>query len=213
MYVVAITLLSLIFHITSWDKTWYELYDFPIIEHVLYLTRTYAYYIHREKIIMLGRWPGDHGRRQRKILPSKSQPWRAHTPATNTGNNLNFSNSILFPGNCPTCADNDQPSPVLSHSSLTTLSTASLTHTKQSTPMPGLATCEGYQQHTTGNIYLPHIMDHTAHHGVGEREWGTGSGGSDVTSAVGLSSHVSYDLSHVAHSVSSTSEEGGLMLV
>ena len=49
-----------------------ELYDFPIIEHMLYLTHTYAYYIHRETMIMLGRWPGDHGRRQRSIFPPKS---------------------------------------------------------------------------------------------------------------------------------------------
>ena len=64
-----------------------ELYDFPIIEHVLYLTRTYAYYIHREKMIMLGRWPGNHGRRQRSILPPKSQPLHAYIPATNTSTN------------------------------------------------------------------------------------------------------------------------------
>jgi hypothetical protein len=115
-----------------------ELYDFPIIEHVLYLTRTYAYYIHREKMIMLGRWPGDHGRRQRSILPPKSQPLHACIPATNTSNNENLSNDILFPGKFPTFTDHDQTRSVLCQSSLSTLSTASHTHTIPATPAPAL---------------------------------------------------------------------------
>ena len=178
-----------------------ELYGFPIIEHVLYLTRTYAYYIHREKMILIGRWPGDHGRRQRTILPSKSQP--LYTPATNTSNHENFSNAIIFPGNFPTSADHDQASPVLFHSSLTTMSTASLTHSIQATPtMPGLVTCVDYQQRTAGHSHGPHTADYTAHHGAGARDWDGGRGGSGVAAPTELLSHVSKDLPSVACSAS-----------
>ena len=44
-----------------------EIYGLPILLHVLYLTRTYAYYINREKLIQLGRWPGDFGRKQKPV--------------------------------------------------------------------------------------------------------------------------------------------------
>ena len=44
-----------------------EIYGQPLLEHVCYLTRTFAYYIHREKQISLGRWPGDPGRRRRSV--------------------------------------------------------------------------------------------------------------------------------------------------
>jgi hypothetical protein len=164
-------------------------------------------------MIMLGRWPGDHGRRQRSILPPKSQPLHARMPVTNTSSCENISNAILFPGNFPTSADHDQPCPVLCHSSLTTLSTASHTHTIPATPLPGLVTCVGYQQHTAGHSDVPLTVDHTAPHSVWGRVWSLGSGGSDVTAATGLPSHVSNYLSSDARSFSSTSEEGGLMLV
>ena len=32
-----------------------------VLTHVYYLARTFAYYMHRAKLISLGRWPGDHG--------------------------------------------------------------------------------------------------------------------------------------------------------
>ena len=32
-----------------------------VVTHVYYLARTFAYYMHRGKLISLGRWPGDHG--------------------------------------------------------------------------------------------------------------------------------------------------------
>ena len=38
--------------------------------HLLYLVRTFAYYMHRAKMIALGRWPGDPGRKQK--LPSEN---------------------------------------------------------------------------------------------------------------------------------------------
>ena len=36
----------------------WEVYGQPLLEHVFYLCRTFAYYIHRQKLILLGRWPG-----------------------------------------------------------------------------------------------------------------------------------------------------------
>ena len=143
-----------------------ELYGFPIIQHVLYLTCTYAYYIHREKMIMLRRWPGDHGKRQRTILPPKAQPLPACPPAIKTSNSLNFSNSILFPGNFLSPDDHDQPSTVLCHSSLTTVTTASLTHAIPATPMPGLVTCVDYLQRSAGHSDVPHTTEYMAHHGA-----------------------------------------------
>ena len=38
-----------------------------LLRHVYYLTRTFAYYMHRAKMISLGRWPGDPGRKQKAI--------------------------------------------------------------------------------------------------------------------------------------------------
>ena len=42
-----------------------------ILEHVFYLTRTFAYYMHRERMVLLDRWPGDPGRKQRVIVRTK----------------------------------------------------------------------------------------------------------------------------------------------
>ena len=42
----------------------WEIHGQVIIDHVYYLTRTYAYYLHREKLILHDKWPGDFGRRQ-----------------------------------------------------------------------------------------------------------------------------------------------------
>ena len=92
-----------------------------------------------------------------------------------------------------------------------TLSTA--THTIPATPITGLVTGVGYQQHTAGHIDVPHIADHTAHYGVGGRDWDTGSGGSDVTTPTRLSPQVSNNLSSGARSFGTTSEEGGLILL
>ena len=131
--------------------------------------------------------------------------------------------NLILNNNCNPCPDHltsfsvagtaDHDQPVLCHSSLTTLSTASHTHTMPTTPMPGLVTGVGYQQHTAGHSDVPHTAGHTAHHSVGGRDWDTGSGGSDVTTPTGLSFHLSNHLSSDARSVGTTSEEGGLMLL
>ena len=38
-----------------------------MLDHVFYLARTFVYYMHRSKMILLGRWPGDPGRKQRNL--------------------------------------------------------------------------------------------------------------------------------------------------
>ena len=45
-----------------------------MINHVFYLTRTFAYYMHRAKMISLGRWPGDPGRKPKLISKNKILP-------------------------------------------------------------------------------------------------------------------------------------------
>ena len=40
-----------------------EIYGYPFLSHVHYLTRTYAYYLHRQRLIVLDKWPGDFGRK------------------------------------------------------------------------------------------------------------------------------------------------------
>ena len=136
-----------------------------LFDHVFYLTRTFAYYMHRAKMISLGRWPGDPGRKPKLITHQKTQPKNLIM-----NNNCNPCPDHLTSFSVAGTTDHDQPRPVLCHSSLTTLSTANHTHTIPATPMPGLATCAGYQQHTAGLSDVPHIAGHTAHHGVGGRD-------------------------------------------
>ena len=42
-----------------------------ILGHIFYLTRTFAYYMHREREILFDRWPGDHGRKRRSLNQNK----------------------------------------------------------------------------------------------------------------------------------------------
>ena len=65
----------------------------------------------------------------------------------------------------------------------------------------------GHHHRTEGDIDVA-----TAHHGAGWRDWDTGGGGSGVTAPTRFTSYVSNYLSSDAHNVSTTSEEGGLML-
>ena len=104
----------------------------------------------------------------------------------------------------------DQPVPV--HSSLTTLSTASHTHTLPNTPMPGLITCAGHQQQTAGYGHVPHTASHAAHHGAGGAMGAGCGGGSDLSTLTRLSLYLSNHLSSDAPSVRTTSEEDGLIL-
>ena len=43
-----------------------------MLRHVYYLTRTFAYYMHRAKMISLGRWPGDPGRKEKALACKKT---------------------------------------------------------------------------------------------------------------------------------------------
>ena len=60
-----------------------------MLSHVYYLTRTYAYYMHRAKMLSLGRWPGDPGRKP-KPTPNKSA-----TPRNNDHLICNFNNACV----------------------------------------------------------------------------------------------------------------------
>ena len=48
-----------------------QFYGQPLIDHVFYLVRTFAYNIHRQKLILIGRWPGHHFK---NILKTKKTP-------------------------------------------------------------------------------------------------------------------------------------------
>ena len=178
-----------------------------LFDHVYYLTRTFAYYMHRAKMISLGRWPGDPGRKPKLITHQKIQPRKLMmtnicNPCPDKITSLSFSGTV----------DHDLPTHVLCDSTATTLCTATYMRTTCTAHTPGLVNSVGHQQHTAGHSHVPHTADHTAHYGAGGREWDTGDGGSDVTALPGLSPNVSNYLSNGAHSVCTTSEEGGLIL-
>ena len=168
-----------------------------IMNHTYYLTRTFAYYMHREKMLSLGRWPGDPGRKAKLVTKIR----KVQTTI------LNSHDQITHFSVAGTTDDRGQPTLVLSHNSMTTLSTATHTQTTHSTHVPGLVTRVGYQHH------VPHTADPTAHHGAGGRDWDTGDGGRDVTALTGLSSNVPIYLSSSAHSVSTNLQKSGLMVV
>ena len=67
-----------------------------MINHVFYLTRTFAYYMHRAKMISLGRWPGDPGRKPKLISKNKTLP-PAHLTicVSNPINNCSVTGSAL----------------------------------------------------------------------------------------------------------------------
>ena len=49
-----------------------SIYGQPLLDHIYYLTRTFAYYIHRQRQLLLGNWPGDKMTRQ-KLYNDKSK--------------------------------------------------------------------------------------------------------------------------------------------
>ena len=51
----------------------WELYGQRVILHVHYMTRTYAYYLYRQKQILLGFWPSDNPAKSRKNCLRQSQ--------------------------------------------------------------------------------------------------------------------------------------------
>ena len=78
----------------------WETFGQPLLDHVYYLTRTYAYQVHREKLISLGRWPGDPGRRQRPVALSNNLQTniRPTFDMTLPNHDNNFTNFSLIPG-------------------------------------------------------------------------------------------------------------------
>ena len=158
-------------------------------------------------MISLGRWPGDPGRKPKlfthqKIQPRKLLMTNICNPCPDKITSLSFSGTV----------DHDLPTHVLCDSTATTLCTTTYMRTTCTAHTPGQVNSVGHQQHTAGHSHVPHTADHTAHYGAGGREWDTGDGGSDVTALPGLSPNVSNYLSNGAHSVCTTSEEGGLIL-
>ena len=49
----------------------WELHGLGVIQHIHYLTRTYAYYLYRQKQILVGNWPSDNCANSRKICQAK----------------------------------------------------------------------------------------------------------------------------------------------
>ena len=94
--------------------TLWESHGQPLLDHVYYLTRTYAYYLHREKLISLGRWPGDPGRRRipltynTKSKPKANRQQTGHSDLGQPESNKNVfsiidtnTNILTFPGPNP----------------------------------------------------------------------------------------------------------------
>ena len=83
--------------------------------HVYYLTRTFVYYMHRAKMIALGRWPGDPNRKPIKTNP-KLKPGATKIIRTLNNSNFydNYSNSVIL-GNVPASTQYavTEPTPVV----------------------------------------------------------------------------------------------------
>ena len=166
-----------------------ELYGIPVLLHVMYLTRTYAYYMHREKLILQGRWPGDFGRKQQKIpaLASRSAQTKSLrvSQASNMNNCITIINNSLVPGPDVTSPDNPDQVPAISPATTTStgqhyyqpFSHCVPPHTKtQYQPVPGHdSTTWTDLLCTTGLSGVPHGGGQAA------TDWrgGVGQGGGD----------------------------------
>ena len=146
----------------------------PVVSHILYLTRTNAYYMHREKLILLGRWPGDFGRKQIKLSALS---------------NINISNNSLVTG-----PDVTSLATSTSHSSLKAISPAANASTAQhyyqqpaphcvhpyqqraqNQPVPGYGSTAQSDQYTAGHRCAPLGGSQAGSSGV----CGEGRGGGD----------------------------------
>ena len=110
----------------------------PILDLVLYLTRTWAYYIHRQKMILIGRWPGNPTKPSHEIdncsvtypypdlLPDTQDMTKNHidtSPVTLKSNNISnfsyitgpnqFQHTCISPSLTPNTEVQDQSSEVL----------------------------------------------------------------------------------------------------
>ena len=151
-----------------------EIHGMPVLSHILYLTRTYAYYMHREKLILHGRWPGDFGRKQIKLSALS---------------NINISNNSLVTG-----PDVTSLATSTSHSSLKAISPAANASTAQhyyqqpaphcvhpyqqraqNQPVPGYGSTAQSDQYTAGHRCAPLGGSQAGSSGV----CGEGRGGGD----------------------------------
>ena len=203
----------------------YQMHGQRFIEQLSYLTRTFAFYIHREyqKILKLAKTKSPPNE-SLSDLPNPI-PVTANTgsqPLHHTGTDVTLQ---------LTSAGHDQYQPGHSHggaphstNNTCCYSTTSTQHynsaspvqlTRVTTPVsptPCLLLSAGFQQHTAGQSHVLHIADQTAHHGAWVGNVGTGNGWSDLIATTEVSFHESILLSSDALSVSPTSEEGELML-
>ena len=58
-----------------------------LLSHVYYLTRTFAYYMHRAKMLSLGRWPGDPGRKPKLLAKNGVMPGKIVVFSNEKNNN------------------------------------------------------------------------------------------------------------------------------
>ena len=68
-----------------------------MLSHIFYLTRTFAYYMHRSKMLSLGRWPGDPGRRLKSMI-TKPIGLASKKPINNPNILLTTSTNFSFVG-------------------------------------------------------------------------------------------------------------------
>ena len=167
----------------------YKLHGQRFIEQLSYLTRTFAFYIHREyqKMLKLSKTKSP----QKECLSDLSNPIFVTAypgslpPLLHTGRDithqLSSARQVQYkPGHCQggappstssTCSE--LPSSTQLSTCVSTSQLSSVTSLIIPTPRPGLVTCDGMQLHTAGHSHVPHTPGHTARHGAEERlGWG-----------------------------------------
>ena len=158
-----------------------ELYGMPVLSHIMYLTRTYAYYMHREKLILHGRWPGDFGRKQKKLSAIKTLKTSMlitnnslvtgpdmTSPSTRTAHSLQVISPVV---NASTAQKHyQQPTPYYGSPCTRT----------QHQPVPGYATTDQSDLYTAGLSCVPLGGSQAACGGAG----GGGRGGGDEGSSL-----------------------------
>ena len=122
-----------------------------IINHTYYLTRTFAYYMHREKMIALGRWPGDPGRKAKLITKNRNKP-----------TTINYHDQIT---NFSVAGSTSAPLAMICTTTTTTTSSpTSVQHRYQRTSVPGCATAICTNMFSRPLALSDHICMGTAGH-------------------------------------------------
>ena len=89
-----------------------QVFGQTLVDHVLYLTRTYAYYLHRRKLILTDKWPLQNPKKSKKFPPQM-------TDTSHQANN-NMSNYLLFTGSSPADTRSQPEKTTLQYSSTAT---------------------------------------------------------------------------------------------